>query len=168
MSDDELDAYNAARKKRAKEHSTANVKRWTAKARAKDLQGFLAKRLKSRLAWQDKNMDRVLQTAAGVRARAKESRRHECLTCNMCLASSTALRKHLASKAHQEQVRLAASGTPKPASAIAVKARKLVAEKRASKAYFCATCDKAFNSKGHLTKHLRSNKHIKKAAAASA
>ncbi|KAK5990909.1 hypothetical protein PT974_09184 [Cladobotryum mycophilum] len=60
---------------------------------------------------------RVWATAAGVRARAIASRKHECQNCDVALQSATALRKHLASKAYQEKLRLAAGSEAEAVSA---------------------------------------------------
>ncbi|KAK6213667.1 hypothetical protein QIS74_09669 [Colletotrichum tabaci] len=84
MTDEQVVACNAERQKRAKQHAAANSKRWIAKERAQDLKGHQAKSLKRRLAWQEKNKEKVLATASG----------------------------HMASKAHLEQVRLAEGGAP--------------------------------------------------------
>lgn len=68
----------------------------------------------------------------------------------------TALRKHMASKAHLEQVRLAEGGAPKVVSVEAARSWKFSAK------------HKAFNIKGHLNKHNGTKKHLAKVAAAAA
>ena len=137
------------------------------KARANDLKAYLARRLRNRLAWEHANKDKVLATAAGVRARAIASRAHECQTCNISLQSAHALKIHLASKAHREQLRLATGGKPKTVSAEVLRWRTLASKNKANRTYYCAICDKAFNIKGHLDKHLNSKRHIRNAAAAT-
>lgn len=168
MTDEQLVQYNAQRRARSKELMAIASKRCEDRQRADDLKGYLARKLRERLAWEARNKDRVLAQAAGVRARARASRRHECTTYGVALQSVTALAKHMASKAHQEQVRLKAGGAPKEVSSATMRSRRFAAMKKESKAYYCAICDKAFNIKGHLTKHNSSKKHIAKASAASA
>ncbi|TKW58827.1 hypothetical protein CTA1_8659 [Colletotrichum tanaceti] len=168
MTDEQVLEYNVERQKRMKELASGNSKRYIARQRAQDLKGYLARCLKNRMAWQAKNKDKVLATAAGVRARAVASRRHECVICDMGLQSALALRKHLDSKAHLEQVRLAEGGAPKVVSATAASSRKFTAKHKAAKTYYCPVCDRAFNIKGHLDKHNASKKHLAKVAAADA
>ncbi|GJC99296.1 hypothetical protein ColKHC_08122 [Colletotrichum higginsianum] len=140
-------AANAKRQKHIKEQQAIKGKRWEAEQRATDLKGYLAKKLKQKLAWEAKNKDKVLATAFGVRARAIASRRHECKICGIGLQSVTALRKHLASKAHLEQVRLAEGGAPKVVSVETTRCRKFSAKHKAAKTYYCPVCDWAFNIK---------------------
>ncbi|KAK4044435.1 ATP-1 H+-transporting ATP synthase [Parachaetomium inaequale] len=165
MTEEELKAYNTERQARVKEQMAAAAKRYEARERARDLAGFLERRAAKKLAWTNKNRDQVKATAAGVRARAKAAKKHECHICNISLQSKTALAKHLKRKAHQEQVRLAAGGKPKPVSAATLRSRRFAANKRAEGKFYCPTCDMRFGIKGHLDKHKRRSKaHLAKLA----
>lgn len=167
MTEAQWEEYDAERKKKIKAQMAIHSARAEDRQRQNDLEGYLTRKRREKLAWSHKNKDRVHEIAAGVRARAIKSGKHACQTCGINLQSITALRKHMASKAHKEQERLAAGGSAKAVSAVAEHARRFAAEKRASKAYYCATCDMAFNIKGHLTKHCNSKKHLNKVAASS-
>ncbi|TQN74949.1 hypothetical protein CSHISOI_00471 [Colletotrichum shisoi] len=101
----------------------------------------------------DMNDEQVIAYKAERQKRAKERQ------------AIKALRKHLASKAHLEQVRLAEGGAPKVVSADTARCRKFSAKHKAAKTYYCPVCDRAFNIKGHLKKH---KKHLAKVAAAAA
>ncbi|RMD44198.1 hypothetical protein DV735_g980, partial [Chaetothyriales sp. CBS 134920] len=164
MTEEQLEVYNRERLQRAKEQMALRSKIAEDKERTNDLEGYLARKRREKLAWTNANRSKVNKIAAGVRARAIASRAHECKTCGVALASVTALAKHLASKAHEEQVRLAASGTAKPVSEAALIARRFADKNKASRKHYCATCDRAFNIKGHLDKHLASKKHLTKVA----
>ncbi|WQF84597.1 Putative Zinc finger C2H2-type [Colletotrichum destructivum] len=63
-------AANAKRRKHVKEQHAIKGKRWEAEQRTTDLKGYLAKKLRQKLAWEAKNKDKVLATAVGVCARA--------------------------------------------------------------------------------------------------
>lgn len=167
MTEEQLEAYNAERKRRVKEQMAVVNKRYEEKERANDLEAYSARKRREKLAWTHKNKAKVSSIGAGVRARAIASRAHECKTCGITLQSVTALAKHLATKAHQEQERLAAGGKPKAVSAATLRSRRFAARKKASKAFYCATCDKAFNIKGHLTNHNTTKKHLEKVAASA-
>ncbi|KAK7730000.1 Alpha subunit of the F1 sector of mitochondrial F1F0 ATP synthase [Cytospora paraplurivora] len=166
LTDDELHAYNVQRRRQAKERTALASKRAEDRERANDLEAYLARKRREKLAWDHANKDKVWSVAAGVRARAIASRKHECSTCNIALQSKTALKRHLASKAHKEQERLAARGKAKTVSAEALRARKFYAKNKENKTHYCSTCVKAFNIKAHLDKHLKSKKHLAKVAAA--
>ena len=168
MTEDELGEYNAKRQERVKEQMAVSCKRYRGKTRAYDLKGYLARTLKTRLEWQLRNPARVLEIATGVRDRAMASKKHHCDICNRSLQSKTALDKHLDTKQHAEQVRLAAGGEPKPVSAEAMRSRNFSATSRTLKRYRCDTCDKNFGIKGHLDKHYTTKGHQKKVTAASA
>jgi ribosomal protein L34E len=109
MTDDELLEY--AEKRRQRKAELARL--YEQRAKAKDLRGFLARRLRDKLRWTRLNPERASEIAFGVRARAKASAKHRCSTCDVNLASITALRKHLNTKAHKEQVRLSRVGRAK-------------------------------------------------------
>ncbi|RMZ85151.1 hypothetical protein DV738_g261, partial [Chaetothyriales sp. CBS 135597] len=164
MTEEQLKVYNQERLQHAKEQMALRSKVAENKERTNDLEGYLARKRREKLAWTKANKARVLKTAAGVRARAIASKSYECKTCGVSLQSACALAKHLASKAHEEQVRLAAGGTAKPVSEEALQSRSHAAKNKASWKHYCAVCDRAFNIKGHLDKHLASKKHLAKAA----
>ncbi|KAI9746136.1 MAG: Alpha subunit of the F1 sector of mitochondrial F1F0 ATP synthase [Claussenomyces sp. TS43310] len=167
MTEAQWEAYVAERRQQVKAQMAIVSKRREERERENNLEAYLARKRTEKLAWDHRNKDRVHQTAARVRARAGESGKHACQTCGISLASITALAKHKASKAHKEQERLAAGDSAKAIYAATERSRRFAAEKKASKAYYCAICDKAFNIKGHLTKHYTTKKHLEKVAASS-
>ncbi|KAK1775155.1 hypothetical protein QBC45DRAFT_489157 [Copromyces sp. CBS 386.78] len=94
--------------------------------------------------WGSTDTIRVSEIGAGVRERAKASKKHYCEVCEISLQSAHALVRHELGKAHAEQVRIKAGGAPKPVSAIAQKARDFAATSKANKTYYCSDCTKAF------------------------
>lgn len=52
---------------------------------------FVERKRKEKLAWTNKNKEKVLETAVGVRERAKASNKHFCTDCKMPLQSANAL-----------------------------------------------------------------------------
>jgi hypothetical protein len=167
MTEEQLKAYNDERKRHHKERTVANATRAIERRRANDLEGYLARNRRESQTWALRNKAKVLKTAAGVRARAIASKAHECKTCNISSQSRVALAQHLATKAHQEQLRIANGGSAKSASGDALRSRRSAAKNKADKRFYCALCDKAFGTKGHLAKHNTAKKHLEKVAAAS-
>lgn len=168
MSEEELMAYNAARRLHVKQKMAIASKRAEDKQRAQDLEAYMARKRQEKLAWTKNNPERVKEIGAGVRARAKASKKHECIVCSIPLQSKTALARHLKSKAHQEQVRLAAGGAPKPVSAGTLTSQRFRERSKANGNFICSPCNKIFGHKGHLDRHNLSAKHLAKVAKASA
>jgi len=164
MTTEELEAYNLARIARAKERQSGISKRWRAKQRAEDLQGYLARQLRYKIESQRRNWDRVLEIGKGVRDRAIESKKHHCDICDVSLQSKAALAQHLATKRHVEKARVAAGGQPKGVSNEAMKLRDFRKTHRDMGTYRCDTCDINFGLKGHLDQHLVTKRHKKKVA----
>jgi len=128
MTDDQLIAYNDKRQRRAKEVMAKADVNYRAQQRAENLEGYLARTLRNKLNSQAKDHDRTLRVAKGVRDRAIAAKKHECKVCNIAPQSTTALNKHLASKAHAEQVRLQAGGAAKKPSAETTRSRNFAAK----------------------------------------
>lgn len=168
MTEEEFVSFNEERRRINKIKANERSVSHRAKTRAQDLRGYLDRTLQNRMAWQQRNPERVLEIAASVRARNLASKKFFCETCQQALQSSHALKKHQDSKLHKEQVRLAAGGKPKTVSAEVLKSRDRVAKHKLSKQHYCVICDMAFNIKGHLNRHLKSAKHAKKSALAEA
>lgn len=164
LTDEQLVAYDKIRK----ENRRLAFHNSVAKAKSVDAKGYLARKASDKLSWTNKNRDKVHDQAKGVRQRAKDSGKHRCETCQKNLASATSLKKHLNSKAHKEEVRLAASGKPKPVSAETARSRKWFQARKENRPFPCAICNKAFAVKPHYEKHLKSAKHQKLAARAAA
>lgn len=164
LSEEQLEQQAAFRKAR----TAAISKKFEDKERATDLQAHLARKAREKLAWTNRNKEKVLETAAGVRARAKASNKHRCDTCNLSLASPLALEKHLDTAAHKKQVSIAA-GTyiQEPDTPEVARAKARMADKKKRMAFACAICDRRFAVRSHLIRHNKSLKHLAKVQAAS-
>lgn len=114
--------------------------------------------------WTKLHPERVSEIALGVRRRAKASGKHRCETCNINLASITAFNKYLNTKAHKEQVRLSQGGRLKAVSMGTMRSRAFYAKDKTNKTHYCSICDMIFNIKGYIDKHLKTTKHLRKAA----
>lgn len=88
--------------------------------------------------WIGLHPERVSEVSASVRARAKASGKHRCATCDINLASITALSKHLNTKAHKEQVRPSQGGRPKAVSTETMRLRAFYAKNKANKKHYCS------------------------------
>lgn len=81
MTDEQVIAYNAERQKRIKEQRAIKGKRWEAEQRTTDLKGYLAKKLRQKLAWQEKTRTRSLRRQL-VFAPAPSPPDEQVLACN--------------------------------------------------------------------------------------
>ncbi len=155
MTPEQLKAYNEERRRRVKEQMAVNNKRHEDKSRDNDIEGYLAQKRRERFVWDHASKDRVHGTAAGVRARTRTSKKHEWHNLQRRSCACHGPREHLASKAHKEQLRLAASGQAKPISIKTMRSRRHVAKNKANKTHYYAIYDTAFNIKDHLAQHLK-------------
>lgn len=133
MTDDELLEYAEKRPQRKNELSRLYVQR----AKAKDLKGYLACRLRDKMRWTRLHPERVSEIGVGVRARARASERFRCETCDINLDSITALNKHLNTQAHKEQARLSRGGRAKVVSNETMRSRNFYAQNKANKTHYC-------------------------------
>ncbi|PTB67152.1 hypothetical protein BBK36DRAFT_1118290 [Trichoderma citrinoviride] len=168
LTEEEAAAIDARRRERTREVSSKNSKIYRARGLAEDPIAYRAKIAATKLVWAQNNRDKYNERAAGVRARAIAARRHVCKVCDFVAASAHNLTKHLATKTHQEQVRLAAGGRPKAPSIAALRSRRNAAKALASKRFYCGVCDKNCNTQIHLNQHKESKVHLKAVAAAEA
>ena len=158
---EELELAAAIRKARAKDTRNIISQRFRAKRRAQDLDGYRAAVTKMKTAWNEKNPEKMLETAAKVRAKALDEQRFYCSTCQMALQSATALDIHNKTRYHLDRV----AGIEKPPitkSAVAVK--KVTDNARKNKTHYCSTCQKSFGKDWDLQRHLKTPLHAKRLA----
>lgn len=162
LSEEALEAAQTARELHIRKRSLFNSKRADAKARAEDLKGFLARKLRIHMRWADKNWDKVLDMAAGTRARAKASRRFFCSICDMASATNYALNKHNDTIAHKKQVKIAAGEAEEPLSAEAAQRKARYEGHKKIRRFRCTVCDKGYITQAHLSTHYNSQVHKRK------
>jgi len=95
------------------------------------------------------------------RAKAVAEKRFSCATCNINCKSSFELLNH---KLTQKHIRNAAGITK--AERLATNQANLMAENRASRRYYCSTCDYAASTQQKLNYHLQTRNHLSKVALA--
>lgn len=98
-------------------------------------------------------------TAKKTRAKAIATKKYACSACGSSFADSNELNKHNQTKKHLSNV-----GSVNRVYKYPSQAKKDAANKAAQK-FYCAVCRYASNSQFNLDKHLRTQKHIKAAAA---
>ncbi|KAF2869267.1 hypothetical protein BDV95DRAFT_95257 [Massariosphaeria phaeospora] len=115
---------------------------------------------RSRL-FKQQNSERHAQTEKRILDNVRNDRRHACDLCDIALTSPAALRKHLGSKNHLENTRLAAAGKSKPALSRALNTqRRSVAKPLAAERHFCSTCNFNNATADQLKGHFRTQSYL--------
>ncbi|CAK7210498.1 hypothetical protein SBRCBS47491_000804 [Sporothrix bragantina] len=163
MSEEQLEKYNAARRDHYRVMGNRNSQTFRARLRVELGDEEYKRRVtKTKMRWTALNHERSLELRRNSCNAAIAANKFPCAVCKISLQSRLALDKHLKSKAHAEQERLSKGGKPKKPSEAALTARSIVARNRELALHSCKVCDKSFNNRGHLKKHLKSKKHAKR------
>jgi len=160
LSEWQLDLLAEDRHARKKEHIKAAYYR----ERAKDVDAYLSKKRKEKAAWAARNAQKVAAQHAKIVAKIKADRRFACSPCDIALASSRALKKHLASDAHKAQLELLAGAEETAPSLNTLRVRKHAANARAEKRLYCSVCDHSATGPVRLAIHKKTKRHLKKVA----
>lgn len=108
--------------------------------------------------------DRINETAARTRNKAKAERRFTCSPCDKVFATDFALDKHLGSQEHQDKL----DGVQRQRTQYADNTKAARAANVASGKYHCPLCNKNFPNDWSLTRHKKeSKKHIQHEEAAA-
>ena len=161
MSPEELETAAVHRIARNKVNVLACGQRFRAKRRAADPVAYKRSVTQAKKNWATRNQDRVLDIAAKVRVKAKDSKRFYCPPCDVSLASQFALDKHKSTKLHKET---AAGSNPRARveSASNIKQRAARAKRVGAGNFSCQPCDKIFPNDWSLQRHLSTNLHQKR------
>jgi len=162
---EELELAAAIRQARRKEKGNIKSREHRAKKRNESLVDYRAKVTEQKMAWSEKNPNKVLKIAAKVRNKAKDEQRFFCDDCQLPLATQSALDKHYKTQAHLDRA-AGIEKTPITRSAVTVKAVRQKAKD--NKLHYCAVCDKSFNNDWSLQRHLGTPLHAKRLAKSTA
>lgn len=160
MPAEELEIIAAERAARVKENNNRKSINYRMRERTKDEVAYKRRVTESKLAWSDKNRDRVNQIAAGVRGRNLASKRFWCDVCELPFQSQVALESHYKTEAHINAV----DGIKKaPAQPDAARLKANRDRIRESAVYICKPCNnKVFDNLSALTRHKEGKRHCKK------
>lgn len=89
-------------------------------------------------------------------AKAKAAKKYSCNFCNYDFEASTALEAHKLTQSHKDKV----NGVTKVVKTPDLKS--WATNNKATKRYFCATCNKAFENSTHLDIHNATDAHLDK------
>lgn len=149
----------AATRRRARR--AANTRKYVAKRKAEDLDGYLAEARQYKNDWNEENRDQYNKTAERTRNKAKALERFFCDDCEIPFATDFALKKHKNSQTHKDTI----AGIKKPPMQKGSIARAAVSSRAISnRDFFCSVCTKPFPNDWSLQRHLKTDLHKRKAA----
>lgn len=160
MTEEQLETYYAERKERRRKAECLQSRRKRAKAQAQDPVTYRTKHRNQGRSWERRNQKKRAAKRAESHAKAIASKKFFCTLCTRPYASAVRYRRHLTSKMHIENERLASGGRPKE-TPLPENERKLELriERRANKTFYCEDCDYSAGTQQALNKHLQTPKH---------
>lgn len=159
LTPDQLALMTTLRKTKIQQNSKAHYDR----ERAQDLDAFLTRKRREKTAWAKKNAAQVAASHAKTVAKIKSERKFYCSVCDLALASSNALQRHLDGPKHKEQVTLFQGASKPTPSKETLRSRKFNEIAGGDQRYYCKLCDFTTVSPAKLAIHKQTKRHLRKA-----